>query len=554
MDLLNQLKKLFIFKEPHLESGFVLAWDEPEELKGTKQKQEEFLDEEFIFQPGSGLSGEIVEDLQIIRSVFHNNRTILGERRLKIGGVEVGILFLPNLADRRIVGRDIVAEIGRLKDPGREIIYGAITHYAVQFSEDLNFGFEQLLQGQTLILIDGQKQFIIADSQSAPHRAVSRPVNERVLKGPHESFVEDLNTNLGLVQKRLRTHRLTIDYQELGTLSRTRLAILSLKGIVNPRLLKEVRRRINGITIDFLMDSGVLEQLIEDSTFFPFPQMSNSERPDRVAAGLAEGKVAILVDNSPLALILPTSVANFIHTSEDYSIRWPYGIYTRFVRIVGVFVILFLPAVYVAINIYQPELLPTDLLFSLIAIKIRAPLPTILEVLILEFLYEVLREASVRSPQYLATPIIVTAGIFLGLAAAVTHIINPVLLIVVVVTAISAFIIPDFSTSLSFRLIRYLYIILAFLFGLIGIVFGIFINLYLLVSQKSFGVPMLAPIAPFTKRSKDIILMRPASQRKKRPDQFDPIQVSRQPEVSQAWKTGQEKPGNAPETPEEKSE
>lgn len=544
-------QQLFTFKEPQVEPGFVLAWDEPEELKGTKQKTEEFLDEQTYFQPGSQLTGDLARDLKTIQDAFSHHEEILGERRVTIIGIETAVLFLPNLVDRKIVGRDIIAQIGALQDSKPESILAAIAADNAHFSADLNFGFERLLQGQTMVLIAGEKRFIIADSKGSPHRAVEKPITERVLKGAQEGLVEDLTTNLGLVQKRLRTRRLTIEKMEIGTLSRTECAVLSLDGIVNPRLLKEVRRRMKGIKIDFLLDNGILEQLIEDNTYFPYPQVGTIERPDRVAAALTEGKIAILVDGSSQAIVVPTSAANFIHSAEDYSVRWPYGIYMRFVRITALFIILFLPALYVALNTYQPELLPTDLLFSLVAIKLRAPLPTIIEVLILEFIYEVLREASVRSPQYLATPIIITAGLFLGLVSVYTQIINPILLIVVVVTGISAFAIPEFSTSLSFRLTRYIYVLLAFLFGIVGIVFGIFIQLYFLVSQKSFGVPMLAPIAPFTKRSRDIILMRPTPQREKRPDQFDPLQVRRQPKISQAWKAEQQKPGHAPETPPE---
>ncbi len=542
-------QKLFTFKEPPVESSFVLAWDEPEELKGTKQKAEEFLDEEFYLKPGSTLSGDFTKDIETIRDVFSNTEEILGERRFTIAATGVAVFFLTYLVDRQIVGRDIVAKISQSPNAKPETIQAMIAADSVQLCKDLNFGLEQLMQGQTLVLISGQKQFLVADTKNTPHRAVEKPISERVLKGAQEAFIEDLSTNLSLIQKRLRTHRLTIEKMEVGALSRTECAIISLDGIINPRLLKEVRRRMRGIKIDFLMDNGILEQLIEDNTFFPYPQVGTIERPDRVAAALTEGKAAILVDGSPLAIVVPTSAANFIHSAEDYSVRWPYGIYMRFVRITALFMILFLPALYVALNTYQPELIPTDLLISLVSIKLRSPLPTIVEIFILEFIYEILREASIRSPQYLATPIIITAGLFIGLVSVYTQIINPILLIVIVVTGIAAFTIPEFSTSLSFRLTRYIYIILAFMFGLVGIVFGIFLNLYLLVAQKSFGVPMLAPIAPFTKRSGDIILMRPTPLRQKRPDQFDPLQVRRQPQKNQAWKTEQQKPGNAPETP-----
>ena len=254
------------------------------------------------------------------------------------------------------------------------------------------------------------------------------------------------------------------------------------------------------------MDSGELEQLIEDNTYYPYPQMLTIERPERAAAALTEGKVVVLVDGSMLALAMPTTVISLLHSTEDYSVRWPYGIYLRFIRILTVFVILFGPALYVAYNLYQPEFLPTDLLFSLIAVKQRMPLPTILEVLLLEFTIEILREASIRTPQHLSTPLIVSVAVFLGLAAIFTDIVNPVLLIVIALTSIGAFVIPEFSTSLSYRLTRYFYIAFAFVFGFIGIAFSAYLHLFILVSQKSFGVPMMAPIAPFTKRSRDIVL------------------------------------------------
>ena len=541
------IKKFFIFREPRVEPGFVLAWDEPEELKGDKKKQEEFLDERYISEPGRTLSGKLQEDIKVFWDAFNNNRNNLEIRQYQVAGKKVGVLYLINAVNNSLISRDILEKIPLCKDAALESIARVLTAGTVNLMTEFNQGLEVLLQGHVVILAEGEKRFISALAKSTVHRQVSEPISERVIKGPQEGFVEDLDINLALIRKRLRTHRLMIEETIIGSLSRTRCAILSMRGITNPRLLEEVKRRIKGIKLAFLFDSGMLEQMIEDNTFFPYSQIFSTERPDRIAAGLAEGKVAVLVDGSSLALLMPGNLIGFLHSAEDYSVRWPHGIYLRFIRILSLFVILFLPSIYVAAVLFQPEVLPTDLLFSLVAIKQKTPLPTIVEIVFLEFVFEIIREASIRSPQYLASPLIIVTGIFMGLTSVFTYIINPLLLIIIIITGIGAFTLSEFFTSLSYRLTSYFYLILAFLFGFIGIAFGVYLHLHVLVSQKSFGVPMLTPIAPITKRSGDIVLMRPVWARTKRPDITDPAQVGRKPEVSRIWLDEQQEKPTAPE-------
>jgi spore germination protein KA len=262
---------------------------------------------------------------------------------------------------------------------------------------------------------------------------------------------------------------------------------------------------------------------------------------------LDEGRVAVLVDGSHMALTMPVTVIGLLHSPEDYSLRFPYAVYLRFTRILGAFLVLFLPAFYLAANLFQPELLPTDLLIALVAINQPGPLPTIMEVLLLEFIFDVLREAGYRGPRNMAASLTIVVGILLSLTAAFTNIINPVLLVVIAVSGIAGFLMPEFSVSLSFRLTRYIYTLLAFIFGFIGIAFGAFIHLHLLAKQKSFGVPMLAPIGPFTRRSGDIILISPLSARDERPDFFDALRSKKKPKNPQAWKMEQSQPENAPE-------
>lgn len=546
-DKSHPLMKLLAFKEPRAEPGFVLAWDEPDEVGEKTNKEGDFYDERFLIAPGRTLSGDLEADIQIFTELFGEGG-MLGRRDLRAAGQEAAVLFLLDAVDRKILAEDVIARITAAGEPKLESLQAKLATSRAAIEADPNRGLERLLHGDALILLAGEKRFIVAGARGSPHRQVGKPVTEQVVKGPQEGFVEDLDINLALIRKRLRTPRLRTEELEVGTLSRTRVAVLRLDGITNPRLYKEVLRRLHGVKVSFLMDSGELEQLIEDNTYFPYPQMLVIERPERAAAALNEGKVVVLVDGSMLALAMPTTVISLLHASEDYSVRWPSGIYLRFIRILTVFAILFGTALYVAYSLYQPEFLPTDLLFSLIAIKQRAPLPTILEVLLLEFVFEVLREASIRAPQYLTVPLTISIAVFLGLAAIFANIVDPVLLIIVALASIGAFVIPEFATSLSYRLTRYFYIALAFGFGFIGIAFGAYLHLFILVSQKSFGVPMMAPIAPFARRSRDIALLRPVMQRAKRPDQFDPLQVRQQPKRSQVWKEEQqEKPLKTPE-------
>ena len=551
LPLIKTIKNIFAFKEPQPGPGFLLAGDEPEEVRETVSPPGQFADESVIIPPERKLTGVLESDGRLIESVFGGGKNqALSRREITVSGKTAAIFFLEKLAGLDTVSRSLIGPISRMEKLSLETIRAGLAAGEVQVSGDLNRGVKQLLQGSSLVLLEGETRFLIVRTGAAPHRAVSEAIHERVVRGPQEGFTEDLETNLALVQKRLRTHRFACEYLDVGSLSRTRAAILSVNGITNPRLVAEVKRRVQSLKIAHLSDSGMLEQLIEDSWWHPYPQILVTERPDRIAAGLAEGKAAVLVDGSYQALLMPATLISLLHAAEDYNVRWPYGLFMRLVRILAAFIMVFLPSLYIVANLYEPELLPTDLLFSLVAVKQYSPLPTIVEVLLIELVFEIMREAAHRGPRNVVTPLIIVIGVVLGLVAVFTHLINPVLLLVILLTAIAAFVMPEFSVGLSFRLTRYFYTLAAFMAGLIGIVIAAFIHLHLLVKQKSFGVPMFAPIAPFTKRSKDIVLMGQVWLREKRPDFLDPGQIRRQPEDSRGWLKEQSSGPVAPELPE----
>jgi spore germination protein KA len=556
LDFQKIKKNIFTFKEPLVEPNFVLTWDEPNEIskeakKAASQATDQFDNDTTVLPTDTKLSGNSEKDSKLIIEAFGGiNNLSLGRRELTTDGSSIVIFFIKHLVNPQVLADDILAPLSQLTQYDLKKVSTALATFWVESTDDFEYGLEQLRQGKSLVLIPGEKKLILTETGQTVHRLVSQPINERVIMGPQEGFTEDLATNLALIQKRYRSQALQMETLEVGTCSHTRCAILSVKGLTNPRLLAEVKRRIAGVKISHLTDSGMLEQLIEDNLWNPYPQILATERPDRIATALDEGRVVVVVDGSHLVLTMPITAIGLLHSAEDYSIRWPYGLYLRLIRILGAFVIIFLPAFYVAINLYQPELIPTDILLSLVSIKLRNPLPTIVELIMVTLILEILREAGFRGASKISGPLTIVIGIILGMLAVSTNFINPILLIVIALTGVATFLMPEYSISMSFRMVSYFYILLAFVYGFIGIALGAFLHLHILAKQKSFGVPMLAPIGPITSRSGDVVLMRSISGRKNRPDFIDALKRKRQPKNTQAWKKEQNKPGNAPEVEE----
>ncbi|MGQ9778697.1 MAG: spore germination protein [Bacillota bacterium] len=542
MKRINLFQRLFTFKEPRMEPGFLLAYDEPKERPSEERRAEERTG-----FPAGPPSGDLRRDLEAFRKAFGVKNELLQWQVLSTARGEIAYVFLRGAAEARAVRELILPVLPVYGAEGLEALAKAIPDGKTKLGGELAEAVEALVRGGTLLLFQGEDRFLLVDTRKKVYRPVGRAVNERAVRGPQEGFTEDLEENLALVRKRLRTPRLAAMSVAVGALSATECLLLYLEGVTNPRLVEEVKRRVEGLRLDFLPDSGALEILIEDNPFHPYPQLLSTERPDRVAAALAEGKVAILVDGSSQALVLPATVLGLLHAAEDYNVRWPYGIFMRLVRVLAVFVLLFLSPLYIAANLYQPEILPTGTLFALVSFKQATPVPTVIEILVLEFFFELLREAGLRGPQSLVPPLTIVIGIFLGLATFLARVINPVLLLVVALSALAALVVPDFSTALSFRLTRYFYMLLTSLFGYIGIALGAYLHLHLLVKQTSFGVPMMVPIAPFTKRSKDVVLMGPPWKREKRPDFLDPLRPSRAPKITRVWREEQEERPLPPE-------
>lgn len=419
----------------------------------------------------------------------------------------------------------------------KDIIYGHLIPLN-QIKECKTFQevVDEINFGGVGIFIDNLDVAFAADVKGWEHRGVEKPTSELNIRGPRESFIETTRANSALLRKILKDENLIVEDVLVGERSKTPCSIVYIKNIANSSLVDEVRKRLKSIKIAYLRDSGELEQFLEDSTFLPAPQMLLTERPDRVAAYLGEGRVAVIVHGSPHVIVVPVTFFNLIHSPEDYYLRYPYSTLLRFIRIMGILITLFLPAVYLAITNYHQEMLPTDLLLAIASSREKVPFPTIVSIIIMEVAFELIRESGIRIPGPIGPTLSIVGGLILGQAAVSANLVSPFLIIIVAVTGIGSFAVPDFSLGYSFRALRFIYIILAGFSGLLGIALGVFIYFLFLINAKSFGVPFLAPFAPKTTGKRTNTIFRaPLWKEEDRPDFINPKDVKQQPFISRKW-------------------
>lgn len=389
--------------------------------------------------------------------------------------------------------------------------------------------------GDSVIFIEGSPHAVACETKSFAARVVGIATSEQVVQGPKEGFVETIRQNTSLVRKLIRSEDLITEILQVGARNKANVAVMYLNDLANPELVKEVKRRISMIDSDYVAETGMLEEFIEDAPFALIPQCLKTERPDRVAAHLVEGKVSIIIDGSPFAIIVPVDFFAFLHSPEDYYVRFPYGFWLRMLRVAAIFLTLLLPAFYIAVATFHQEMIPTDLLLSISAAKERVPFPTVMEIISMELAFELIREAGVRVPGVIGATLGIVGTLILGQAAVSAAIVSPISIIIVAVTGLASFAIPNYSLAFGFRFMRFFFIFLASILGFFGISIGLFILLLSLLNMRSFGVPFFAPVAPRTARSTDIVMRFPIWTQEQRPDSIQSLDPGRQPKISRTW-------------------
>ncbi|MGO4542387.1 spore germination protein [Paenibacillus sp. 2TAB19] len=475
------------------------------------------------------INGSLEDTIAFISKLIGTN-TDLTTRRFRIFGQhEAALFYYTNLVNHTNINVDIMKPLMYKPihltdrtiavDELQDILINDTLYQSEALLENkVALLVDAILRGGTVVAIEGVDQAFVIGTRQIESRSIDQPATEQVIRGPREGFVELLGTNISLIRYRLQSPDLRIESTEIGQRTKSKVAVCYMDGITNSDLVKEVNSRLSKIDIDGVLDSGYLEQFIEDNHMSPFPQVQYTERPDKIVANLLEGRVAILVDGSPLALVVPTVFNQFYQTVEDYTERYLLMSAIRLARLVALMFSLIFPSLYVAIISFNPELIPTEFAVAVAGGRAGVPFPAVIEVLIIETSMEVLREATIRLPQQVGGALSIVGVLVIGQAAVAAGFSSPITVVTIALTTIGSFATPAYNAALALRLLRFPLIIMAGIFGLYGIMIGLILIANHLLSLRSFGVPYLSPLVPGSYSGmKDLIIRGPLSWLKERP-------------------------------------
>ena len=446
-----------------------------------------------------------------------------GNHRAFIGYIEVNTgNQLVNVLGRMIVSLDAISR-EKIEDVIKGNVFALSDAEPYSYIEDAVRG---VLTGDTVLFVEGVSVALKMSDQGYPKMGIGKSEAEKVVRGSDESFTESEKANTALIRKRIRNTQLKVKEFQVGVRSFTNVALVYVEGLADLNLVEEVYRRLTAYEIDGVLDSGVLEQLAEESWMSPFPQFQSTRRPDRAAMDVLNGKIVVLVDNSPVALLLPTDVNSFFKTTDDYYNRFYMATFARLVRYVAAFFALTLPGLYLAVTNFHTQILPTTLLLSFWKAREGVPFPAALEVLLMELSFELIREAGVRLPGTMGNTIGIVGGLIIGQAAVEANLVSPIVVIVVAFTALCSFAIPNEEFAFSFRILKFLLIALSAWFGFFGFLISLFGVLVHMASLKSFSVPYLSPYVGAQlngyEDEKDALVRFPLRMLKKRPIYSNP--------------------------------
>ncbi len=414
----------------------------------------------------------------------------------KDGDVPCYLTFIEVAVD---MGNSALLELLKyLRSIPREELLRALEENALATSDATYFmtieeAADGLLAGESILFVEGFAKAIKIPDDGYPNMGVSEADSEKVVRGSNEGFTDSVKQNAALIRKRIRTAQVKVKQKKIGVRSKTNVFLVYMDDLVRPGLLDEIERRLEGFEIDGVLDSGVLEQLSEEKWYSPFPQFQTTQRPDRAAMSILEGRVVLMSDNSPEALLLPTDYNSFIRTSDDYYNRWEIATFERLIRYMASFFAMTLPGLYLAVTNFHTQILPTTLLLSFAEARKGVPFPAVVEVLIMELSFELLREAGVRLPGAMGNTIGIVGGLIIGQAAVEANLVSPIVVIVIAFTALCSFAVPNEEFATAFRLLKFLFIGICAWLGFFGMLVGLMLVLIHLSQLKSFGIPYLMP-------------------------------------------------------------
>lgn len=458
------------------------------------------------------LSTNYDKNIKFIRGIFNLCDDVIF-REFKVNltqPLRACVIFVSPLADQKMITKELIASLIKGIRELTESLPVNISNLQQVICENLLISSEvsttsdflelekKMMQGNSVLVLEGISTAIIVGTRGGEVRAIEQPDSEPAVRGSRDGFVERLDTNVCLIRRRINTSRLKCEIFQLGQLSKTRIAICYIQGIVNDKVVEEVKLRINRINTPGILDSNYIEEFIVDEPFSVFPLVQYTERPDKSAGALLEGKICIIVDNAPNVLIVPVTIISLLQASEDYNNNWIFATFIRLLRLTALNVALLFPASTVALFAFHQDMVPAVLLDTVATTRQNVPFPIFIEIFFMELTFELLQEAGVRLPRIIGQSVSTVGGLVIGQAAISAGFVSPVSVIVVAITAIANFVTSNYALANALRLFRFFMLILAGLLGGVGIIIGIMAILGHLCSLRSFGVMYLSPLVPLS--------------------------------------------------------
>lgn len=487
------------------------------------------------------VSSDINKNIEILENDFKDSADFV-KRKFPIGenNILVYIAYIEQMIDSQAIDRFVVDNLmtelnGDIQTDKKTFIETVknkcIAKIDIKEETDIQKAESNILNGSAIVLIDGSNTAITVSANKFPNRGVQQAETEVVVKGSKEAFTEPMRMNTALLRKRIKDTRLKMKQITLGQITTTSVTISYIEGLVRPQILKEVERQLRNTKLDSVLNSNYVQQLLETDWKSVFPQVETTERPDKATGALLEGRIVIIIDNTPFVIIVPVTLNSFFQSAEDYAERWQIVSFVRLLRFAAGILATVLPGLYIAITLYHPEMLPTELVLKMAGSRENVPFPGIVEIFMMELAFELLREAGIRMPSPIGSTIGIVGGIIIGQSAVEAGVVSPIIVIIVSITAICSFAIPHVSLVAAFRLTKFLILFLSAILGLYGFWLGVLLILIHLVSLKSYNIPYMFPFVSSSVNDytdfKDSIIRVPLFMMKKRPIFSNPKNVKR---------------------------
>lgn len=448
--------------------------------------------------------------------------------------LKAAVILVENMTDQEAISQGILSQLlsptlGETCTDANQLfdcIRASLTASAVNVENEMAVIIKRLLSGDTVLFVDTNAAAVIITTRKLETRAIAEPVSEPTIRGPKDAFTEDLKVNITLLRRRLVNPNFIVKKMAIGVRSEVGVVLVYFRGITNPDLVYQAEQRLKKLNVDLVGSTGIIENLISDHPFSPFPTIYTTERPDKVVAGMMDGKFAILVDGSPFVLVAPTTIADFMQAGDDYYENWVVSSLVRVTRYFSAFFTMVTPALYVAITTFHPGLIPTPLTLTIATARLGIPFPALVEALFMETVLEILQEAGVRMPKTIGPAVSIVGGLVLGDAAVRAGLVSAPMVVVISFTAIVSFAVGNYRIALPLRFFRVSLMVAASVLGMFGVVMGLVAIVVHLSMLESFGEPYLAPFTPRNSARlsdlKDSIIVAPPVAMKTRPAYLEP--------------------------------